>query len=367
MRKVVLVGLLAALLSGFYLLSQTRRVVIVDTAQPYTRLYDHQTRGLRGALAAGDGQAYSALAQDPTMARPDVFVAGRTDAAYRYQRPVLGYLAWIASFGQPDREAGAQAGLVVAGAAVAVGACAELLRRRRREPWLALSVLLVPGMQSALAGVTSEPIALAFLSLGLLAWWDQPRRGAMAVALFALAALTRETSLVAIGALAIVEATTGRARSPRERWRCAEPLLVPFAAYAAWVVVLRVGLGVTPFAARANRLSLPFAGIVHDWSRFAEPARSWVWLVLAVAAVVGAAVLRDRDPLAWIVVAFGGFGACMGSAVWLRWQDFARPLLPLYAYGALIVLTFLSAAVARPAAPVAASDAWSEPLVGSGR
>jgi hypothetical protein len=126
------------------------------------------------------------------------------------------------------------------------------------------------------------------------------------------------------------------------------PLLTPFVAYAAWVGLLRVRLGVFPFTARADRLTFPpLSGLVHEWSRFAEPARSQVWILLAAVALAAGIVRRDRDPLAWLVIAFGGFGAFMGAAVWARWQDFGRPLLPLYAYGLLIVITGVVAMVVR--------------------
>jgi hypothetical protein len=140
-RRVVVAGLLAAV----YMSGQIHKVDIVDRGQPYVRTYREATNGLRGAMAAGDGQAYLALAQDPTMTRPGVFVLGRNGAVYRYQLPLLGYLSWAASLGRPNWEPGARAVIVVLGTAVAIGGCAELLRRRRREPLLALVVLAAPG------------------------------------------------------------------------------------------------------------------------------------------------------------------------------------------------------------------------------
>jgi hypothetical protein len=133
-------------------------------------------------------------------------------------------------------------------------------------------------------------------------------------------------------------------------------MLAPFVAYFAWVAVLRIRLGVTPFGARSNRLSSPpLSGLADEWTRFAEPARAWLWLLVAVGIIIVALVRRDRDPLAWVVLAIGVFGAFMGPAVWARWQDFSRPLLPLYAYGPLVVITLITEMMAPPNPPTAAT------------
>ena len=70
-------------------------------------------------------------------------------------------ITWMASLGRPEWEPNAQALLVVLGAGrIAAAACAELLRRRARNPLLALFVLFMPGMLSSLSTLTAEPIAL---------------------------------------------------------------------------------------------------------------------------------------------------------------------------------------------------------------
>ena len=339
MRKVVVVALLATVIAGGYTLGEAHRLRAIGPGAPYVRLYRGATRGLEASMATGDGQAYGALAQDPTLARPEVFAGGSRAAAYRYQRPMLGYLAWMASLGRPGWEPNAQALLVVLGAAIAAAACAELLRRRGRNPLLALFVLFTPGMLSSLSTLTAEPIALAFLTIGLLLWWDDPRRVTLAAICFSLAALSRETSLVAVVALGVGEAFR---RAGRERWswlRRVAPLAAPFAVYAGWLTVVRVRLGAWPFAAREGRLSrIPFGGLVHDMSSFADPRSTWFWLAAALVLVVFA-VVKHADPLSCLVLGYGIFSAALGMLVWNRWQDFGRPLLPLYAYGLLIVMT----------------------------
>src|SRR5205823_13030213 len=93
-----------------------------------------------------DGQVFAALARDPSLSHPEVFRYGRYDAAYRAQRPLLGYLSWALSGGDPGRVAMAMAVLAVLGAGLATGTLASFLTR----PWLAL--LFVPS-PARLAGL----------------------------------------------------------------------------------------------------------------------------------------------------------------------------------------------------------------------
>ena len=346
MNRVVLAGLIAALLAAGYMLSIDRPLNTGRGA--YVSLYDHPSSGLLAALATGDGQSYAALAQDPTMSRPHVFQDGPEEAAYRYQRPVLGYLAWIGSFGRPGWEPDAQAVWVILGAATATAACAEILRRRKLVPYLALSVLVTPGMLSAISGLTAEPIALAFVTLGLLAWWGPRRRAVLTAVFMSLAALTRESSLVALVPLGVVELVGSHRSALVARVRRVTPLLVPFAAYASWLVIVRVRIHAWPVAGRAVRLSaVPFGALVHDVPRFLQPATTWLWFVVGALLVAGIVVRGRKDPLSPIVVAYAVFAAFFGTDVWRRWQDFGRPLLPLYAYSVVAVLTWLSDAPKR--------------------
>jgi hypothetical protein len=345
------VGVVAAVLAASLLLVDSHRSRIVGAGHPYVRTYSHATRGLSGAMAAGDGQAFGALAQDPTLARPGVFVAGR-DVAYRFQRPLLGYLAWAVSLGQPQWEPGAQAAVVVLGAGLAVAAGGELLRRRRRNALLALAILLMPGMLSSISGLTSEPIALAFLTLGVVAWWAKPRHAGLAASCFVLATLGRESSLVAVAALMVIE-MGGADRPVRGAVaRRVGPLAIPFGAYLGWLLVLRARLGSWPWTGRQHEFSLvPLRELFRAMSRFADPTASWLWIVIGSVLIAGALARRERATLGSIVIAYGLFAAFFGTAVWERWQDFSRPLLPLYAYGVVIVLTRVSRAVSDEPQP----------------
>src|SRR4051812_48983127 len=63
--------------------------------------FDPPSSPIEVTANSGDGQSFAALAQDPSLSRPDVFYRGKSEAAYRAQRPLAGYLAWAMSLGQP--------------------------------------------------------------------------------------------------------------------------------------------------------------------------------------------------------------------------------------------------------------------------
>jgi hypothetical protein len=201
-------------------------------------------------------------------------------------------------------------------------------------------------------------IALAFVTLGLLAWLPARRRGAWAVLWFSLAALTRESSLVAPAALVVVEVVSAWGELNGAWVRRIAPLLAPFGVYGARLLVLRERLGAWPFAGRSERMSaIPLGGLIDAASGFADPRRSWMWLLVGAVLLAAAIARRGPDPLRAVVVAFAIFGAFMGAAVWHRWQDFSRPILPLYAYGFLVVVTSAVASFgARDAGSTAERD-----------
>lgn len=299
---------------------------------PYVSLYNRPLSRLDTVLARGDGQAFAALAQDPLLQRPSV-IANRDDFAYRAQRPVWGELAWIGSLGQRGAVPWVLALLTIAscGAACAVGGL--LLRERRVSPWWALLIPIVA--LETLREFTPELLAFALLGIGV-AWWQRDRRAA-AVALFCVAALTRETMLVGVGALALWTALHA-GPSWRDRLRAVGPLAAPFLVYAAWVVSVAARVGASPLGRSQGRLGFPGVGLVQSLSRSPNPAEIAGWFLVGVALCAVAATVRRGDVLTWVAVAFLGFGLLLGPSVWLTNAGYTRTLVPLYLFGGIPVL-----------------------------
>src|SRR6185295_4483929 len=113
-------------------------------------------------LVTGDGQAFAALAQDPLLERPGVIKA-EGEYSYRAQRPLWGYLAWMASLGHADLTGWALAALTILSCGLACGAAASLLAERGASPWWALLVI-IPA-QETLSTLTPELLAFALFAV----------------------------------------------------------------------------------------------------------------------------------------------------------------------------------------------------------
>lgn len=319
---------------------------VTTHGRTYVRTFAFNSRPVEAALATGDGQAFAAIAMDPTLSRPEVFVDGAPEMAYRAQRPLAAYAAWLLSAGRPGLVAPALAGLFVLGQALAVGTAAALLRRRRGRPEIALLVVVLPPSIAALEWFGPEPLGLGLVLGGIVLWDRRTWRAAWAAAaLLTLAALTRETNLVVpigLGAVALAR----RDRPMPMTMTLATPAL----AWLGWGAVARARLGSWPWAAGACRVSeTPLGGLLDGARHWPSSAAVEVSLVAVVALVALAClVLRPGDDLTLVAAGFAVLAAFMGDCVWRRWEDFSRPLLPLMALG-LVVLTTRAAGPRPPA------------------
>ncbi len=180
-----------------------------------------------------DGQFFYRLALNPLNFHHTAY--GITmDRPYRYMR--IGYpaLTWLVSLGQHFLVPV----MLVAVNIAAIGALGYLGALFAVEGGRhALAGLLMPGyfgLITSLSRDTAEPLAAVLLLAGLLA--VRGRRPVLAAALLAYGALTRETVMVAVAAIAIMRVIgmlRGRTRPGREDLAWA----VPAVAFAAWQVV----------------------------------------------------------------------------------------------------------------------------------
>lgn len=96
-RPTLLAAAIAALVIGIRLLNAPDA-----SAPPWdARPFDRPTNAVERVLLLHDGQTYAALAQDPTLSNPGLFYGDREEEAYRAGRPLLPWLAWAGSLGQP--------------------------------------------------------------------------------------------------------------------------------------------------------------------------------------------------------------------------------------------------------------------------
>ncbi len=267
-------------------------------------------------LVHGDGQFYAALARDPLLRRPSVFLVGRLDMAYRAQRPLLAWLGWALSGGQGRLVGWALLAVNVVAASVASLFLSRVARRFGRPWWVGVAGLLIPGAALAVSDSTSEVVGLACLAIALCWWMDGEWR--RAIVPFALAGLAHEAFLVAPLALAIAPWRGD------ERRRMVALAVVPA---LAWMVVVRLRVGVWSAAASRTRLGLPLSGLVHSVGHWG-PTDFAVFAGFVLCMGLAARLPRD---FAWVALAYLVFAILLGPNVWQHWTGFARVLLPGFA------------------------------------
>lgn len=208
-------------------------------------------RGVAVAPTYGyDGQFFYRLALNPVNFS-HIAYGIRVDKPYRYMRIGYPWLTWLASFGQHVL---VPVMLVVINI-VAIGAIGYLGGMFARQGGRhALAGLVLPayfGLLTSLSRDTAEPLAAACLLGGLLA--IRARRPVLAGLLLAYGALTRESVMVAVAAVAIVDfiGVIRRRRSVRPG-RDDLAWALPTAVFVAWEVVVKVAVGRFPLLVDAN-------------------------------------------------------------------------------------------------------------------
>ena len=196
-----------------------------------------------------DGQFFYRLALNPLNLSKTAY--GITmDRPYRYMR--IGYpaLTWLLSFGQHFLVPA----MLVAVNIAAIGAIGYLGGVFARDGGRhALAGLLLPGyfgLITSLSRDTAEPLAAACLLAGLLA--VRARRPVLAALLLAYGALTRETVMVAVAAIAIMR-IIGVLRRAQRPGRDDLVWAVPTGVFAAWQVVVKAVTGSLPLLADGGR------------------------------------------------------------------------------------------------------------------
>jgi hypothetical protein len=183
-------------------------------------------------------------------------------------------LSWVLALGQPSAVPWTL--ILVNLAAVAAGTyfTEQLLASHGASRWYAIAYGLYGGVLAGLRLNLTEPLAYGLLQGGIWAWTE--RRRDLVVSLFAFAALTKETTLIAVAGLLLYLLIEGR-------WRDMVSLglgvAVPFVAWQGVLWAWLGGPGVGSGGAMATPFEwLPFAGLF----RIATVSWAAFWFLLAV-------------------------------------------------------------------------------------
>ena len=285
-------GLIAAMLAAAEVVT---RLVVKLHGQISGLALVGDVYGHRGHVPAGvvvfpyagyDGQFYYRMALAPASPQRTMYGVS-IDSTYRFVR--IGYpaLAWLGSAGQHAAVPYVLAVInVLALAAIAMlgGLFAQAAGRH------ALWGLLLAGYFGFMTSLTrdlTEPLAAACLLAGLLAYRRQ--RPLLAAGLFAAAALTRETALIAPVALAITR-LAGMVRRRTRPGPADLAWIIPAAAFVAWEVVLKPATGEFPIVEDGGKnAGAPLVAAI------AAIGRNFSHLTTSVHGAPGAVIIWDLE------------------------------------------------------------------------
>ncbi len=333
-----------------------------EAGQLISSMYDPPTNAVENGLVKGDGQLFAGQATDPLVRRPEMVRGGESEQAYRYQRPMYGWLGWAASGGQRAAVAWALIVVTVISVVGLVAMAGVWLAARGADPRWALATIAMPGVFVDLTWVGPEALGTALVLAGLFRWLRPNRPGdvdpagiegerpdLVAVALFAAAGLCRETLLL----VPFVLMVTALVRRRLPHAAAAAASAVP---YLLWVAFLLVRIGALPKGSVGGRMSVvPFGGLLSEASGWGPGDLLFATVLLGLA--VAALVLGRGSGLRPLVGAHLALAATLGAPVWHRFPDFGRVLLPLGMLSLLVVVPALAARKAGDPAPGALQSA----------
>jgi hypothetical protein len=321
------------------------------------------------ALSGYDGQFYYRLAINPLNFRQTAY--GITvDSPYRFMRIGYPVVTWLVSFGQSSLVPW----MLVAVNIAAIGALGYVggrfaVQGGRHAAW----GLLLPGyfgLVTSLCRDTAEPVAAACMVAGLLAIRLGRRR--LAALLLAFGALTRETVMVLVAAIAIVRIIGFL----RHRYRPGRDDIVwalPAGVFVVWELLVFLFTAHLPMLADGGRNAgtpfiAPFEAVksnLHhiDWHSYNAID---VWLaevaVLLIFAVAALCSLRISRALAHEKLALVLFLIEICVVTPTTWNSVSADLRSFVEVYLLAVVVLLG----RPRRPLRHLGAWLLPALALG-
>ena len=321
------------------------------------------------ARSGYDGQFYYRLAVNPLNFHQMAY--GITvDSPYRFMRIGYPVMTWLVSFGQSSLAPW----MLVAVNVAAIGALGYMggwfaIQGGRHAAW----GLLLPGyfgLVTSLCRDTAEPVAAACMVAGLLA--IRLRRRRLAALLLAFGALTRETVMVLVAAIAIVR-VAGFLRRRYGPGRDDIVWVLPAAAFVVWEFLVFLFTGSLPVLSDGGRnAGTPFiapfeavkANLQHiDWHSYNAID---VWLaevaVLLVFAVAALCSLRASRALAHEKLALVLFLIEICVVTPTTWNSVSADLRSFVEVYLLAVIVLLG----RPRRPLRRPGTWLLPALALG-
>ena len=211
-----------------------------------------------------DGQFFYFITWDPLM-KEYLFAPGADkivdDPVFRYRRIAFPVLTKIFSLNQPYLFPTVMMLLLIAGGTILSFFMARIASIQGWSPWSGLLAILIPGIWFSISVATPEPLAAAFLAAGF--YLSLQKRYISSAIFFAIAALTRESTILFIVVITVFEFLKDR------KLRTPLILLASVVPYLAWRLYVTITLsamrGWKGFFFEPGNLEVPFAGVIQAY------------------------------------------------------------------------------------------------------
>jgi hypothetical protein len=204
-----------------------------------------------------DGQFFYYIAMDPQGAAPYLDVPG-----YRYERIAYPIAARLLVLGVTRRVPVGLVAVNLIGILLGTAAVAAWLRRRGVTPWAAAVWGLLPGQVLSVKHDLSEASAYGVAAVAL---WLRDRWPLAGGAVFGLAGLTRETTLIFPAVLFLSDLVGLRGCRELRPWlRAVSAALLAALPFLAWKLFLLHWLGSSEEAVTDVFTAIPFSGLLRE-------------------------------------------------------------------------------------------------------
>ncbi len=300
--------------------------------------------GLAIRSGAGfDGQFYYRLALQPWNLAWNAH--GITfDFAYRRQRILYSWFAWVFSGGQAPAVPYALVGVNVAMLALMGLVCGKWAQSLGRHALWGLLPAGYFGMVWSLDRDLTEIAAITLVVAGIVAW--RRHRFTFAGVAFSGAVLSRESALLVVAAL-LVTRLVGIARLRDRFGRQDLAWAIPLTAFAGWQVLCLAAYGTLPMTSDKGNAATPFSGALHAVVGWIEHPKltnllELIQLVMLIAIIVlGLIHLRDSQSSSFEKLAFA-FAivllAVLSSTVWNNDPREFRTMVDVFVLGSGVLL-----------------------------
>jgi hypothetical protein len=276
-----------------------------------------------------DGRFFFVQANDPFLLDPEANIDFVDRPVYRSQRMLYPLLAGFGGVFSPSWVIWGLAIVNLVALGVGTWAVSSYASAYGLTPWLGLAFALNPGLINELTIDGAGVLAFALLCASVAAM-DRDR-GAAAIGLLVLSALTREVMLVGAAGLAVWLYRRG------ERSDALAALGIPLGAVIGWAGYIRWRIPGAQ-SAQVEEIGPPLLGLIEaipHW--FDNPVHLIVGLgVLAVLGLFLRQLIRGRnDLLGYAAAGFILVALALTAQVWLAGFDITRAVAPVFT--ALIV------------------------------